>query len=62
MKEITAKQWQQYRNVQRSGLYGMSSPEAVRQSGLDIDIYKIIQRNYNKLFDKFVKGITDVKE
>ena len=53
MKPITKSDWEAYRTVQNDGLYNMSSPDAVRASGLDIDTYRAIQSDYDKLYDKF---------
>ena len=53
MKPITKSEWEAYRRVQNDGMYNMSSPEAVRASGLDIDTYRAIQSDYDNLFDKF---------
>ena len=51
--DITQAQWAAYRIVQNMGLYNMMSPDAVRASGLDIDTYRAIQSDYDKLYDKF---------
>ena len=53
MKPITKSDWEAYRRVQNDGMYNMSSPEAVRASGLDINTYRAIQSDYDELFDKF---------
>ena len=53
MKPITKSDWEAYRTVQDSGLYNMMSPDAIRTSGLDIDTYRAIQRDYDKLYEKF---------
>ena len=53
MKPITKSEWEAYRRVQNDGMYNMSSPDAVRASGLDIDTYRAIQSDYDKLYDKF---------
>jgi hypothetical protein len=53
MKKITKAQWEAYKIIQNKGWYNMSSPEAVRASGLDIDTYRAIQSDYDKLYDKF---------
>ena len=53
MKPITKSDWEAYRTVQDSGLYNMMSPDAIRASGLDIDTYRAIQSDYDKLYDKF---------
>ena len=53
MKPITKSDWEAYRTVQDSGLYNMMSPDAIRESGLDIDTYRAIQSDYDNLFDKF---------
>ena len=53
MKPITKSDWEAYRQVQSDGLYNMMSPDAVRASGLDIDTYRAIQSDYDKLYDKF---------
>ena len=37
MKPITKSDWEAYRRVQNDGMYNMSSPEAVRACGLDIN-------------------------
>ena len=53
MKPITKSDWEAYRTVQDSGLYNMMSPDAIRESGLDIDTYRAIQSDYDNLFEKF---------
>ena len=56
MKPITKSDWEAYRQVQSDGLYNMMSPDAVRASGLDIDTYRAIQSDYDKLYDWYEKG------
>ena len=53
MKKITKAQWEAYKIIQNKGWYNMMSPDAVRASGLDIDTYRAIQSDYDKLYDKF---------
>ena len=53
MKPITKSDWEAYRQVQKDGLYNMSSPDAVRASGLDKDTYFAIVSDYDKLYEKF---------
>ena len=53
MIEVTKKNWKAYRRVQDSGLYNMLSPDAVRSSGLDRDIYFEIIKNYDRYEDEF---------
>ena len=51
--DITKKEWEQYKTVQNSGLHNMFSPEAIRESGLDKDVYLTIIKNYTALEDKY---------
>jgi hypothetical protein len=51
--DITQAQWAAYRIVQNMGLYNMMSGEAVRDSGLDKDVYFSILTNYSELKKKF---------
>ena len=51
--DITKSQWQAYRIVRSMGMYNMHSPEAVRDSVIDKDIYFSIMKHYNELEDKF---------
>ena len=53
MEDITIDEWQAYEDVRRNGLYRMNSPEAVRMSGLNIDIYTTILSNYDELSKRF---------
>ena len=53
MEEITKKQWKAYKRVQEGGLYNMLTPDAVRDSGLDKDIYFSIIKHYSELEEKF---------
>ena len=53
MKPITKSDWEAYRTVQDSGLYNMMSPDAIRESGLDIDTYKAIQSDYDTYYEQF---------
>ena len=59
MKPITKSDWEAYRRVQNDGMYNMSSPEAVRASGLDKDVYFQIIEQYDELEEKF-EGADDV--
>ena len=56
MRDITRSEWEAYRTVQDSGLYNMMSPNAVRSSGLDRDIYFAIIERYDELYEKFEGG------
>ena len=56
MRDITRSEWEAYREVQDSGLYYMMSPNAVRSSGLDRDIYFTIIERYDELYEKFEGG------
>ena len=56
MKDITRLEWKTYRKVQKGGLYNMSSPDAVRASGLSINTYRAIQHQYDTLYKKFEGG------
>ncbi|QDP49182.1 MAG: hypothetical protein Unbinned2990contig1002_29 [Prokaryotic dsDNA virus sp.] len=53
MKDITRYEWECYREVQKSGLYNMLTPDAIRASGLDRDTYFDIVKNYNTYYEKF---------
>tara|TARA_R110000824_G_scaffold278583_1_gene466839 strand:- start:1953 stop:2141 length:189 start_codon:yes stop_codon:yes gene_type:complete len=53
MEKITKAQWEAYRIIQGKGWFNMMSPEAVRASGLDKDVYFQIVKQYEELFDKF---------
>ena len=59
IEEITEAQWKAFRIIQDMGLHNMSSPEAVRDSGLDIDIYRTIQKHYNELYATFEEDTDD---
>ena len=59
MKKITKAQWEAYKIIQDKGWYNMLSPEAVRASGLDKDVYFQIIEQYDELEEKF-KGADDV--
>ena len=52
-EDITKDDWKAYRTVQDSGLHNMFSPEAIRESGLDKDVYLTIIKNYTALEDKY---------
>ena len=56
MKDITRLEWEKYREVQKSGLYNMLSPHAVRLSGLDKKTYFIIVEHYDFFYKKFEGG------
>ena len=58
MKDITILEWEAYREVQKSGMYNMHSPDAVRASELTIDTYRAIQNQYDVLYEKF-EGVKD---
>ena len=51
--DITKEEWIQYKTVQDSGLHNMFSPEAIRESGLDKDVYLTILKNYSSLEGKY---------
>ena len=53
MEEITRAQWEAFRVILKMGLYDMTEPQAVRDSGLEIEIYARIQANYTELYNKF---------
>ena len=59
MKKITKAQWEAYKIIQDKGWYNMLSPEAVRASGLDKDVYFQIIEQYGELEEKF-EGADDV--
>ena len=47
MKDITKSDWIAYRLVQDSGMHNMMSPDAVRASGLNKNVYFAILKNYD---------------
>jgi hypothetical protein len=47
--EVTKEQFQQYRDVQDSGLYNMFTPEAREMTSLSKDEWVHIIRNYSEL-------------
>ena len=51
--DITKKEWDAYVSVQKSGLYNMYSPEAIRETGLKEETYVLIMKNYSELKEKF---------
>ena len=54
--DITKEQWEAYRIIKNMGLHDMhTDPQAVRDSGLDKDVYFIVQVYYDELSDKFEK-------
>ena len=56
MRDITRADWEAYIRVQKTGVYNMISPDAVRSTGLDKDTYFEIVKNYEKYEEKFEGG------
>ena len=51
--DVTKQQWEAFRKIQDVGMFNMSSPEAVRASGLDKDTYFEIVAHYDELYAEF---------
>ena len=52
--DITKEQWEAYRIIKNMGLHNMhTDPQAVRDSGLDEDVYFIVQMYFDELSEKF---------
>ena len=51
--DITKEDFEDYLEVQSSGLYNMLSPDAIMASGLDRNVYMEIISNYSELKEKF---------
>ena len=56
--EITKEQFQQYRNIQDSGMYNMYDPNARACTDLTKNEWISILKNYDELSDKY-KGEDD---
>ena len=50
--EITKEQWDEYRDVQDSGLYNMFDPNAREMTGLSKQEWIHIMKNYSELKTK----------
>ena len=50
---ITREDFEDYLEVQKSGMYNMLSPDAIMASGLDKNVYMEIISNYSELKEKF---------
>jgi hypothetical protein len=53
MPEITKEQFEKYLQVQLRGNHNMLSNEAAEETGLPIDIYKRILKEYTQLMNKY---------
>ena len=51
--EISAEQFQEYRDVQDSGLYNMFTPQAREMTSLSRDEWIHIIENYSELKEKY---------
>ena len=51
--DITKEDFEDYVEVQESGMYNMLSPDAIMASGLDRNVYMEIISNYSELKEKF---------
>lgn len=51
--EISAEQFQEYRDVQDSGLYNMFTPQAREMTSLSRDEWIHIIKNYSELKEKY---------
>jgi len=50
---VTKEDFDDYLEVQSSGMYNMMSSDAIMASGLDKNIYMEILSNYSELKEKF---------
>ena len=50
---ISKEDFEDYLEVQQSGMYNMISPDAIMASGLDRNVYMEILSNYSELKEKF---------
>ena len=50
---VTREDFEDYLEVQQSGMYNMLSPDAIMASGLDKPTYMEIISNYSELKEKF---------
>lgn len=57
MKNITAKDFRDYLEVQLSGKYNMFDPMAIYSTGLDKETYRNIQINYKELIEKYKEDV-----
>ena len=55
MSEITKEEFKSFVKVQKSGMYNMYDPEAIRKTGLDKDTYITVMKNYSTLKEKYEK-------
>ena len=55
MSEVTEKEFKAFLKVQKSGMYNMYDPEAIRKTGLDKDTYITVMKNYSTLKEKYEK-------
>jgi len=52
-QEIRIEDFERYEVIRSSGAYDMSDPQAIRDSGLSEEKFKVIQRNYTELCKKY---------
>ena len=50
---VSKEDFEDYLEVQSSGMYNMMSPDAIMASGLDRNVYMEIISNYSELKEKF---------
>ena len=50
---VSREDFEDYLEVQQSGMYNMLSPDAIMASGLDRNVYMEIISNYSELKEKF---------
>ena len=56
MPSITKEEFEAYEGVRKYGAWNMLSPQARQATELGKDKYFTIIKNYNELYDRFVKG------
>ena len=50
---VTKEDFEDYLEVQKSGMYNMMSPDAIMATGLDEEIYMSIISDYSELKERF---------
>lgn len=50
---VTKEDFEDYLEVQKSGVYNMMSPDAIMATGLDKDTYMSILSDYSELKERF---------
>ena len=56
MEDITKEEWEEYRDIQMSGMFNMFTPQAREMTTLSKDKWIQILKNYTELKEEYERG------